>query len=312
MRRFLALAFVPLALCVAGCGDKSTKSTGPAGTPVSTPSPDPTAEPGSGKAEILWRGDRWCSAKSPVGEVGVCAGDDGWDVTACVDAPGDGRPWSLRADAKAVARFEVRPGDQGAKGGGDRCEIIKQTRPITGMEPAPDREPTPGGEVRLFGFEARYDESLQRPSRLQYQTVGQWHQSTPTAGCPGSSPLIMGIAGPTGAKRLDVQAQQCVKGVKTPRKRLFSAPLTTDVWHEWLFEIKWSTDPEVGYVRITHDGEKVVGDGCDPDGRCAMATQYSGRDGSVSRNHFKLGNYRDKSIAFPTVVSYRNVWIGVP
>ncbi len=272
------------------------------------------APPAHAAPETLWKGDGFCSTASVYKTFNLCSGVNAWDSTACVAPVGTDTPWSIQrtADAVPTGRFEVRKGDQGAKGGGDRCEMIKQTQPITGMQPVKKRAPMPGGEVRVFGFQALYDASLQLPTRLQYQTMAQWHHSTHVRGCPTSSPMVIALTGPTGAKRLEIHAQECVNGVAGGRRILFTTPLTTDVWHDWQFEIKWSTDPSVGYVRIIHDGETLVPEGCAADGRCAMATQYSGSDGKVSRNHFKLGNYRDKTIATPTLVSYRNPWIGLP
>lgn len=266
----------------------------------------------------LWSGDRFCSWSTLHGDVGLCPDSGPWDVTACVEDPAGQQPWSLRNDpdpadpGASIGRFEVRQGDRGADGGGDRCEIVEQTRSITGMDPILGEAPTPGGEVRVFAFDALYDTSTQAPGEWQYQTVGQWHQSTNAEGCPTSSPLKLALAGPSGAKRLEVQAQQCRLGVPSEPVILFSQPLTTDVWHRWRFEIKWSPKAEIGYVRLTHDGQMVVAPGCAPDGRCMMATQFSGPDGLPLRNHFKLGNYRDDSITSPTVVSYRRVSIDLP
>ncbi len=210
-----------------------------------------------------------------------------------------------------IGSFEVNEGDQGAAGGGDRCEIIMQTRPITGMRPAPSRPAARGGEVRFFAFEALYDKSAERPSNTQYQTVGQWHNSTKPAGCPAQSPLKVAVTGPAGGKRLEVHTLQCVGGVRAPRRVLFRTPLTTDVWHRWTFEIRWSTDPALGYVRIWHN-ERLAGDPkCKSDGRCNLATLYSGRGGGVAFNGFKLGNYRAHGIPFATIVRYSNVRIGL-
>jgi hypothetical protein len=139
--------------------------------------------------------------------------------------------------------------------------------------------------------------------------VAQWHQSTDARGCQTSSPLKIAVAGASNAKRLEVQAQGCYQGVPSPRSILLSEPLDTGSWQRWVFEIKWSAIPSVGYVRIWHDGEIVRGPDCETDGRCMMATRYSDDAGNVMFNHFKLGNYRDKTIQQRTVVSYRNVLI---
>ncbi len=269
----------------------------------------PAQPDGMSDATVLWRDDTFCSRKTLHPGVGLCAEEGPWDVTACVPGTAEEPVWSLKNLAGGIGRFEVRPGDQGADGGGDRCEIIQQTRSITGMTPPAGRAATPGGEIRFFAFDAMYDASLQDPSSAQYQTVAQWHQSTNAAGCPTSSPLKIAVAGPSGAKRLEVQAQECSRGATSPRRILLSEPLETDSWHRWVFEIKWSPLPSVGYVRIWHNGAIVQVPGCESDGRCMIATRYSDDAGNVPYYHFKLGNYRDKTIQQATAVSYRNVVI---
>ncbi len=247
----------------------------------------------------------------------MCPKSGPWDVTACVSAPSAESIWSLQnlndpTRPGKIGRFEVRQGDKGAVKGGDRCEIIQQTRAVTGMDPAPGRAAMAGGEVRLFDFHAHYDASTQKPTTWQYQTVGQWHSSATPAGCPTSSPMRISITGSAGAKRVGVVAQECRGGVAYPARTLYSTRLITDVWQTWSFEVKWSADPKVGYVRIVHQGRAIVPAGCRSDGRCVLATRYSGADGTAVRNHFKLGNYRATTVVEPTVVSYRSVSIGLP
>ena len=271
---------------------------------------EPAVQPdAAGDAPVLWHSDSFCSRTTLHPGVGLCAGDGAWDVTACVPGTADEPQWSLQTPAFGVGRFEVRRGDQGADGGGDRCEIIQQTRAVTGMAPAPGRLATAGGEVRFFSFESKYDASVRGPSGAQYQTVAQWHQSTNATGCPTSSPLKIALSGASAAKRLEIQAQECYQGLSQPSRILLSEPLQTDTWQHWTFEIKWPPLPSVGYVRIWHNGGLVrVGD-CRTDGRCMMSTRYSDNANHVAYNHFKLGNYRDKSIQAPTVVFHRNVVI---
>ena len=91
---------------------------------------------------------------------------------------------------------------------------------------------------------------------------------------------------------------------------LFRTPLTTDVWHHWVFEIKWSYERDVGYVRVWYDG-RLATHACQPDGRCKLATLYRGRGGAVAFNGFKLGNYRAHDVPLPTVARFSNVRIGL-
>jgi hypothetical protein len=304
-----------------GGGGSNPAQPGPGGAttgPQTLATPPSGGAPGHADADLLWQPTRFCARRALHGRVGVCSSGDRWDVTACVDTPGAGPARSLRNGAGAgagtqavVGSFEVEQGDRGAPAGGDRCEIILQTRPITGMTPARGRPATPGGEVRFFAFDALYDESLQRPSSRQYQTVGQWHNSTNLPGCPAQSPLKIAVAGPSGSKRLEVHALQCVRGQRLKRRVLFRTPLKTGAWHHWLFEIKWSADPAVGYVRIWYDGQRVGDPSCQPDGRCKLATLYTGRGGAVAFNGFKLGNYRAHEIPFATLVRFRNVRVAL-
>jgi hypothetical protein len=117
------------------------------------------------------------------------------------------------------------------------------------------------------------------------------------------------VTGPAGAKRLEFHAQPCYRGHMTPRTVLFSTRLPANRWVRWVVEIKWSSDPDVGYVRLEEDGNPVRPAGCAADGRCTMATMYTDSTGTAALNHFKLGNYRAPAISFPTVVFYRQVRI---
>lgn len=264
---------------------------------------------------LLWQGSVFCAYKSLHGSFGMCASGP-WDVSGCV-APPSGQPaWSLTRSPDSgggeVGRFEVRQGDQGAAGGGDRCELVQQTRAITGMAAAPGQPATPDGEERVFEFQSLYDASLQLPSSLQYQTLAQWHNSSAPPGCPTSSPLKLALTGGAGAKRLEIHGQQCVRGVTSTRQVMFSAPLPVGQWQSWSFRIRWSSDPALGYVQVSLNGSPLALVGADANGRLRMATRYSDRNGIAVFNHFKLGNYRDKSITQPTVVSYRRMSILQP
>jgi hypothetical protein len=268
------------------------------GVPAGTAAKHPAAKP-------LWVGEPYCAGRFPRGG----CHNGAWTVAACI-----GASYALSSfhtnNGKAV-RFEVHQGDRGDPLGGDRCELVLRDKRIVGMEPAaiPQR--------RFFAFDALYGPSMEQPVGTEYQTAGQWHQTTAAPGCGGNSPLRIAITGKPGRKDLKVISSQCTHG-SSSRRVLFDTPLVPGRWHRWLFEIRWSPDPNVGYVRITYDGRVVTKGqpGCDPSGGCHLPTRLVGVDPATGAPvipliHFKIGNYRGRGIAQPTVVSYRNVRIGM-
>jgi Polysaccharide lyase len=38
----------------------------------------------------------------------------------------------------------------------------------------------------------------------------------------------------------------------------WSAPLEKDTWHEFIYHVKWSPDPDVGFIELWYDGELVL------------------------------------------------------
>jgi MYXO-CTERM domain-containing protein len=64
----------------------------------------------------------------------------------------------------------------------------------------------------------------------------------------------------------------------------WSQPLERGRWYEFLFHVRWSSDPGMGFAELWVDGQAALQ-------RTALATAFPGM-----RNYLKVGYYRDASI----------------
>jgi hypothetical protein len=71
----------------------------------------------------------------------------------------------------------------------------------------------------------------------------------------------------------------------SPGITVWRAPLVRGVWQDFVFHVKWSPDPKVGFVELYHNGTLVQP-------RRYIATQYPG-----TLNYLKMGLYRNENIS---------------
>jgi MYXO-CTERM domain-containing protein len=106
------------------------------------------------------------------------------------------------------------------------------------------------------------------PSVKTWQVFTQWHHT----GCCGSPPVEFFVYG----EELRLTLTDSV----TP----WSTKLVRGQWQDFVFHVKWSSDPAVGFVELWHNGQRVLN-------RYAHATMYAG-DGI----YLKLGLYRSDTV----------------
>lgn len=82
-------------------------------------------------------------------------------------------------------------------------------------------------------------------------------------------------------------------------------PAQTGVWVDWVLHVKFSDDPEVGFIEVWRDGEKVL-DKMNPPG----GTMYPDDDGEGPRGYAKFGYYRKSGISAAGTVLYDEMRIG--
>jgi hypothetical protein len=79
----------------------------------------------------------------------------------------------------------------------------------------------------------------------------------------------------------------------------WSTPLEREVWHEFIYHVRWSPDPEVGFIELWYDGELVL-----PELRVQT---MSGSPGDAVANYVKQGLYKDEDL--PTGVVYHDGFV---
>ncbi|MGQ0505625.1 MAG: polysaccharide lyase [Myxococcaceae bacterium] len=206
-------------------------------------------------AGITWRGDV---------ETGNTSQYSGLEVreanrVLAVDTPVRQGKYSLR--------FMVKQGDSvTGSGSGNRSEVLASTYEPTGSE-------------YFYKWSSFFPSTF--PREQTWQVFAQWHHS----GCCGSPPVEFFVVGDTMFLRTG--------GATGPIQ--WSAPLNRATWHDFVFHVKWSPDPKVGFIELWHNGEKVIA-------KRFAATQFAGQ-----LNYLKMGLYRDSAIATDGVVFHDGV-----
>lgn len=76
----------------------------------------------------------------------------------------------------------------------------------------------------------------------------------------------------------------------------WSTPLVKGVWHEFIYHVKWSPDPGVGFVELWYDGDHVLPP--------VHVRTMQGSPGSAVGNYVKQGLYHEEGM--PTGVVYHD------
>lgn len=164
-------------------------------------------------------------------------------------------------EGRYALKTTVRQGDRPIKASGNRNEIFYLTREAANSEYS-------------YKWSTLFPKSFPRSAR--WQVFAQWHHE----GCCGSPPLEFYI----------VNDELRMRAGGTSGKVLWKSPLQREKWNDFVLRVKWSSDPNTGFVELYHNGKLVVP-------RRKVATQYKGE-----RNYLKLGLYRDASISAEGVV----------
>jgi MYXO-CTERM domain-containing protein len=153
----------------------------------------------------------------------------------------------------------VRQGDDPINSSGNRNELVYQGREAEGSE-------------YYYRWQVLFPADY--PSAKTWQVFTQWHHD----GCCGSPPVEFNIYG----EELRLTLTDSVTPWQTKLER--------GVWQDFIFHVKWSPDPSVGFVELWHNGQFVLS-------KYKHATMYEG-DGI----YLKLGLYRSDTVASVGVV----------
>lgn len=162
-------------------------------------------------------------------------------------------------EGRHALRVEVRQGDDPLDASGNRSELLWRYYEKEGTD-------------RVYAWSTLWPDDY--PSADTWQLFVQWHHT----GNSGSPPVEFYVVGEEILLRVDAE------------EVVWRAPLERGRWHDFVFRVRWSSDPQDGLVELYHDGQLVV-----PERR--VANMYSGQD-----NLMKIGLYRDDSIEAPAVL----------
>jgi hypothetical protein len=202
--------------------------------------------------QVLWSGDfetgsfsQWSGAPQ------VKASDRATIVTSPV------------REGRYAARFEVKPGDRdvAGSGSGERSEIWLGVPETDGFE----------GVESWWTWSTFFPSDFAAP-KGDWNYFTQFHHSGPV----GQSNIAFIVSGPS-ALSLIVNAVE----PSHPRKRVFSlGRLLRGVWTDFVFHVKWSADPRVGFIEVWVDGENVVP-------LAHLATVYPGQGVYLKQGYYR-------------------------
>lgn len=210
--------------------------------------------PAAAHASVVWRGDFETGNASQWTKQESVASDRLMIVTDRVHQG----TYALRAS--------VQQGDNPIHASGNRNELV-----YIGEEINPQAAE---GKELYYSWSTLFNEDY--PSANTWQVFTQFHHT----GLNGSPPVEFYVLGEQMRMRVGGSTAQ----------DLWSAPLNRGQWNDFVLHIKWSSNPNVGFVELYHNGQVVVP-------RTPRATMFAG-DGV----YMKQGLYRSEKIAQPGVV----------
>ncbi len=169
------------------------------------------------------------------------------------------------SQGRYALKATVRQGDDPINSSGNRNELVYQGREKEGSE-------------YYYRWKVLFPRDY--PSARTWQVFTQWHHT----GCCGSPPVEFFVYG----EELRLTLTDSV----TPWK----AKLERGVWQDFIFHVRWSSDPKVGFVELWHNGVRVLS-------RFMHATMYPGQG-----LYLKLGLYRSDTVQ-PVGVVYHDGFV---
>lgn len=158
-------------------------------------------------------------------------------------------------EGRYALKATVRQGDDPIGASGNRNELLYISEEKT-------------GSTYFYKWSTLFPKNY--PLSDGWQVFAQWHQE----GCCGSPPLEFFVRG----DRMHLR----VGGADGPIP--WEGPLSRGEWHDFVLQVKWSSNPKVGFVQLWHNGKLVLP-------KTMGATQFSSE-----MNYLKLGLYREDTI----------------
>ncbi len=166
------------------------------------------------------------------------------------------------AQGRYALKATVRQGDDPINASGNRNELVFQ---------GPETE----GSEYYYRWQVMFPADF--PSVRTWQLFTQWHHD----GCCGSPPVEFFVYG------------EEIRLTMTDSVTPWRTKLVRGVWQDFIFRVKWSPDPAVGFIELWHNGQRVLS-------KRSLATMYAGQG-----IYLKLGLYRNDTVQ-PVGVVYHD------
>ncbi|MFP2900481.1 polysaccharide lyase [Corallococcus sp. 4LFB] len=161
----------------------------------------------------------------------------------------------LVRDGNKALKVTVQPGDKPINASGNRNELVQGTY-------------EPDGSEFYYKWSTLFPQDF--PSSPRWQVFTQWHHD----GCCGSPPLEFFVTNDTMNMRVGGSSGEV----------LWQEPVHRDQWNDFVMHVKWSSDPNVGFIELYYNGQLVVP-------MRNIATRFPDTGG-----YLQLGYYRDATI----------------
>lgn len=194
-----------------------------------------------------------------------------------------------------AARFVVRPGDKPINASGERTEVFTHTGESEGSE-------------SWWAWSTLFPDEFDPHADTEWNVFTQWHQTGRTCVQPTSFHVDTEARPATVALRVSGGSLSACRPAY--ERRFVLAELDRNRWYDFLFHVRWSADPDVGFVEVWLNGLPVVP-------KTHTATLYSGM-GVYLKQGFYRGRYPRPTVvyhdgtrrgsSFPDVGSEVVVW----
>lgn len=257
--------------------------------------PGPTGAPAAPGAVPRLLRDTW-SASRPVAPVGAPATLPGRVTWRGDFSTGDASQWAGvqakpgaitiyrdPASGRNVARFEVGPGDDPIRSGGERAEVSGAKGAV--MEKT--------GTEAWYGWSTRFPAGFVPTPRSYHNIFTQWHGSS-GGGAPNVS-LTVNTTGPRPMLCLQLDGADTHH---TLEHRIDLLPLELGKWYDFKLHVRWAED-KTGLIELWVDGKPLVTGLRTP-------TLFHGEDTYVKQGFYR-GNHDRR-----TVVEHTGMQRSVP
>jgi hypothetical protein len=189
-----------------------------------------------------------------------------------------------RKQGRYAARFVVRPGDDPINASGNRAEAFE----LTG-----ERQ----GVASWWRWSTRFPRRF-RPIMGDWNIFTQWHHSGPT--CQPNVTFHVERTSRRAYLGVNVRGGWLNVGNCTTGsfRRWRLAPLRRARWHTFVFHVKWSSDPNVGFVEVWLNGRKRIR-------RTHLATLYAGQFVYVKQGYARNYSSRTHVVFHDGLIRFR-------